>query len=119
MLLLDPSAEQPVRAKIIADVLGAISAGGELTRHDEWGERALTYPIDHKTSAEYHLFQFHAASPELLGGLSRTLSITDGIIRFRTVKLKPGTPPAPDVRPGHESQARERVEADSALAEHS
>lgn len=119
MLLLDPSAEQPAREKILADVLAAISTDGELLRHDEWGERALTYPIDHKTSAEYHLLQFHPASPELLSGLNRTLSITDGVIRFRTVKLRPGTPSAPDMRPGHESQARERAEADSALAEHS
>lgn len=118
MLLLDPSAEQSVREKILADVRSAIEASGELERHDEWGERALTYPIDHKGSAEYHLFQFHTQSPELLHGLSRTLSITDGIIRFRTVKLRPGTPPAPDMRPGHDSHARERVEADPALAEH-
>ena len=119
MLMLDPAAEQPAREKIIADTLAAISADGELLRHDDWGERALTYPIDHKTSAEYHLFQFHPGTPELLSGLSRTLSITDGIIRFRTVKLRPGTPPAPDMRPGHESQVRERAEADPALAEHS
>jgi small subunit ribosomal protein S6 len=122
VLLLDPQAEPQARSKIIADALAAIAAGGELLRHDEWGERALTYPIDHKTSAEYHLFQFHAASPELLHGLDRSLSITDGIIRFRTVKLKPGTPPAPDMRPGHEGQARERSEAegatDAAMAEH-
>jgi small subunit ribosomal protein S6 len=122
MLLLDPQAEPETRSKIIADVLAAIAAGGELLRHDEWGERALTYPIDHKTSAEYHLFQLHASSPELLHGLNRSLGISDGIIRFRTVKLKPGTPSAPDMRPGHEAVARERTEAeaapDVAVAEH-
>jgi small subunit ribosomal protein S6 len=97
VLLLDTEAEEDVRAKILADTSEAIKAQGELLRHDVWGERALTYPIDHKTSAEYHLLQFHAATPELLSGLDRTLRITDGIIRFRIVKLKPGTPAAPDM----------------------
>jgi small subunit ribosomal protein S6 len=112
VLLLDQGAEESVRAKILSDARDAISTQGELLRHDEWGERALTYPIDHKTAAEYHLLQFHASTPDLLHSLDRTLRITDGIIRFRIVKLKPGTPPAPDMRSGHESAGRSRHEAE-------
>jgi hypothetical protein len=33
----------------------------------------------------------------MLGALDRTLRITDGIVRFRIIKLKPGVPDAPDV----------------------
>jgi small subunit ribosomal protein S6 len=98
VLLLDTQAEPPVRAKIVADAREAISAQGELVRHDEWGERALAYPIDHKTVAEYHLLQFHAGSSELIAALNRSLRITDGIVRFRINKLEPGTPEAPDMR---------------------
>ncbi|MGP0101605.1 MAG: 30S ribosomal protein S6 [Solirubrobacteraceae bacterium] len=98
VLLLDPQAEESVRAKIVADTSAAVQAGGELLRHDEWGERQLTYPIDKKTSAEYHLLQFHAGGAELLSGLDRTLRITDGVLRFRLIKLKPGVPDAPDMR---------------------
>ncbi len=98
MLLLDTQAEESTRTKIVADARSAIEAGGELLRHDEWGERPLTYPIDKKTSAEYHLLQFHAGSSELLDGLKRTLRITDGVVRFRVIKLKPGVPDAPDMR---------------------
>jgi small subunit ribosomal protein S6 len=97
MLLLDPQAEEGTRTKIVADTRTAIEAQGEFLRHDEWGDRALTYPIDHKTTAEYHLLQFHAGAPELLSGLDRTLRITDGVIRFRIIKLAPGVPAAPDV----------------------
>ncbi len=100
ILMLDMEADAPTRSKIVADARAAIEAQGELLRHDEWGERALAYPIDHKQAAEYHLLQFHAASPELLRGLDGTLRITDGIVRFRIVKLKPGTPAAPDMRAG-------------------
>jgi small subunit ribosomal protein S6 len=97
VLLLDTEVEADVRAKIVADASAAIGAQGELLRHDGWGDRALTYPIDHKTTAEYHLLQFHASTPELLRGLDRSLRIADGVVRFRIVKLKPGTPAAPDM----------------------
>jgi small subunit ribosomal protein S6 len=96
VILLDPQAEEATRAKIVADARAAIEAQGELLRHDEWGDRALAYPIDHKTNAEYHLLQFHA-TPELLSTMNRTLRIADEVVRFRIVKLAPGTPDAPDM----------------------
>ena len=95
VILLDPQVEEPARVKIVADARAAIEAQGEFLRHDEWGVRALTYPIDHKTSAEYHLLQFHA-TPELLETLNRTLRIADEVVRFRIIKLAPGTPDAPE-----------------------
>jgi len=85
------------RAKIVADAKAAIEAQGELLRHDDWGNRTLTYPIDRKTEAEYHLFQFHSPNVELLSSLDRTLRIVDGVLRFRLIKLKPGVPDAPEM----------------------
>jgi small subunit ribosomal protein S6 len=96
VLLLDIGAEERARAAILADVERAISADGELLRHDEWGERALAYPIRHRDRAEYHLFQFHPAKADLLRGLDRSLRIADPVIRFRIVKLAAGTPDPPD-----------------------
>ena len=98
VLLLDPQAEESTRTKILADTRAAVEAQGELLRSDEWGERPLTYPIEKKASAEYHLLQFHVGDTELLSSLDRTLRITDGVMRFRIVKLKPGVPDAPDMR---------------------
>ena len=100
VLLLDPQVEEDVRTKILADTRDAIAAAGEVVREDDWGARALAYPIERKTDAEYHLLQFHARTPELLAELDRTLRITDGILRFRIIKLKPGTPAAPDMPAG-------------------
>jgi small subunit ribosomal protein S6 len=127
ILMLEARADVSVRAKIVQDARTAIEAQGELLRHDEWGERALAYPIDHKTSAEYHLLQFHASTPELLSELERTLRITDGVLRFRIVKLMPGTPEAPDMRPGrrpevelgappHPVEAEAKAESEPRLA---
>ena len=97
VLLLDPQAEEQARLKIVEDTRQAIVAQAELVRHDQWGDRALAYPIEKKSTAEYHLMQFRGAPAELLDSLNRTLHITDGILRFRINKLKPGTPTAPDV----------------------
>jgi small subunit ribosomal protein S6 len=111
VLLLDPQAEESVRAKIVADTRASIEAHGELLRHDEWGERQLTYPIEKKTSAEYHLLQFHAGAVELLGDLDRTLRITDGVMRFRLIKLRRGVPDAPDMRSASAPARRVETEA--------
>jgi small subunit ribosomal protein S6 len=98
VLLLDLQAELSEREKIVADARTAIEAQGELLRHDHWGERPLAYPIEKKANADYHLLQFHAAGAELLDSLEHSLRITDGVMRFRVIKLKPGVPDAPDMR---------------------
>jgi small subunit ribosomal protein S6 len=98
MLLLDTAATDEQRAKILADAEAAIVAEGTLVGKHDWGARALAYEIRHKGDAEYHLFQFNA-TPALLERLHRSLRLTDGIVRFRIIKLAPGTPPPPAVRP--------------------
>jgi small subunit ribosomal protein S6 len=103
VVLLDTQAEEDVRAKLVADARAAIEAQGELLRHDDWGTRTLAYPIDRKTVAEYHLLQFHAGKPELLGSLERSLRLADDILRFRIIKLAPGVPDAPDMKSGASS----------------
>ncbi len=98
VMLLDPEAEEATRAKLVSDARAAIEAEGEVLRHDEWGSRALAYPIERRATAEYHLLQFHAAAPKLLGSLDRSLRIADGVLRFRIIKLEPGVGEAPDMR---------------------
>lgn len=100
VVLLDPQADDATRAKLVADTRTSIEGQGELLRHDDWGERALAYPIDRKSSAQYHLMQFHVADKQLLGGLDRTLRLADEVLRFRIVKLAPGVPSAPDMTSG-------------------
>ena len=98
MLLLDTGAPEEQRAKALADAERLITSnGGEITSKHDWGVRALAFEIEHKTDADYHLLQFQGP-PAVLDALNRTLHITDGVTRFRVIKLRPGTPPAPDVR---------------------
>src|SRR5438270_2609393 len=98
VLLVDPQADDSTRAKLVADARAAIEAQGELLRHDEWGTRALAYPIKRKTVAEYHMMQFHASSADLLRQLDRSLRLADEAIRHRIIRLAPGVPEAPDMR---------------------
>jgi small subunit ribosomal protein S6 len=112
MLLLDTSAPDEQRAKILSDVESMVSSTGEIVGNHDWGVRALAYEIDHRSDAEYHLMQFHGPA-ELLGNLQRTLRITDGVVRFRIIKLAPGTP-APPEAPRPERPEAPPVEAPSA-----
>jgi small subunit ribosomal protein S6 len=99
MLLLSTNAEDEQRAKILADVESAITkAGGAIERNDDWGKRTMVYEIAHQPEAEYHLLQFKAPAT-LIEELSHTLRITDGVLRFRVIKVRPGTPPAPPAPP--------------------
>jgi small subunit ribosomal protein S6 len=106
MLLLDPAAADEQKSKILADTEASITNGGELVGKHEYGLRQLTFEINKKKEAQYHLLQFHA-TPELLANLHRTLHITDGVLRFRIIKLAPGTPAPPDLtaRPQSEEPA--------------
>ena len=94
MLLLDTAAPDEQRTKIVSDVETMISGGGSIVGKHDWGPRTMAYEIRHKPDAEYHLIQFYA-TPPLLANLQRTLRITDGVVRFRIIKLEPGTPEPP------------------------
>jgi small subunit ribosomal protein S6 len=99
MLVLSLKAEDDRRAKIIADVESQITAGGgTVERNDDWRTRTLAYEIEHQQEGDYHLLQF-TGPPELLEALSHTLRIDDGVLRFRIIKVVPGTPPPPDAAP--------------------
>jgi small subunit ribosomal protein S6 len=97
ILMLDSAAPDEQRQKIIANVEQIIGPIGIVNTQD-WGVRQTAYEILHKTDAEYHLLQFHGVR-ETLESLQRVLRIADGVIRFRIIKLKPGTPAPPSTRP--------------------
>ena len=98
-LLLSLGAPDEQRAKVLADVEKAIgNAGGSIERNDDWGRRPTAFQINHQAEAEYHLLQFKAP-PQMIEELSHTLRITDGVLRFRVIKVRPGTPAAPSSPP--------------------
>ena len=106
-LLLDPEAPEERRNAILGNIQQAIEDGGTMVGIHDWGQRRMTFEIDHRPEAEYHLFQFEANDNSLLERLDHNLKITDGVLRFRIIRLKPGSPPPPTPRPP-EPRTRER-----------
>ena len=97
MLLLDPNAPEERHSQILDQVKSMIEGNGTVVGIHDWGVRKLAYEMDHRGEAGYHLFQFEGESP-LLEQLDHTLKITDGVLRFRIIRLKPGSPPPPAPR---------------------
>jgi small subunit ribosomal protein S6 len=97
-LLLESEMDEDRREKILADVETLIVEKGELLGSHDWGVRPTAYEVRKHKDASYHLIQFHA-TPELLEGLNHSLRITDGVVRYRVIKLRHGTPPPPEQRP--------------------
>jgi len=99
VLLLNPELDDDRRHKILDDVEGMVTKqGGELLGSHDWGARQTAYEVGKRKDAEYHLVQMHATN-ELLDALNHTLKITDGVMRYRLIKLTKGTPPPPDMMP--------------------
>ncbi len=104
MLLTDAKADEAARDKIRADVRAMVEAEGTILNSASYGSRKLAFEIEKEGEAEYDLLQFEGPS-ELLNKLTRTLHITDGVVRFRIIKVRPGTPAPPDLRQSADGEA--------------
>lgn len=99
VLLLSAESDEETRTKLLTEVEAMITgAGGNVARKQAWGQRPTTYSINHQSEADYHLVQFTGPAA-LLESLSHTLRIADSVLRFRIIKVVPGTPDAPDNPP--------------------
>ena len=103
VVLLDSEISEDQRTKVLNDSEKIITKDGEIVSDQDWGLRALAYEIRHKGAAQYHLLQFHGPR-EVLEQLDRMLHIADGVVRYRIIKLKPGTPPPPSAQPVEEGE---------------
>ena len=113
MLMLDPTAPEERQEEIAREVRSMIESGGSLVGAHDWGTRRLAYEIDHRREAGYHLFQFES-EPPLLERIDHSLKIMDGVLRFRTIRLKPGSPPPPT--PDREAPRRREDGAEPTVA---
>ena len=60
--------------------------GAELVNEEHWGLRKLAYPIQHKSTGYYQLFEFKAAT-DLVATLEIAYKRDERILRFLTTKL--------------------------------
>jgi small subunit ribosomal protein S6 len=108
MVMLDPDAPEERRTEILSNIESMVAAGGgSVVGHHDWGVRRIAFEIDHRPEAAYHLYQFENDSNETLERLNHNLRIADGVLRYRIIKVKPGTPPPPTA-PRQEAPRQER-----------
>jgi ribosomal protein S6 len=100
MVLLDPGAPSDRQESILRDVQGLLESGGNVVGNYDWGTRRMTFEIDHRPDAAYHLFQFETEpGGALLDRVDHSLKIMDGVLRHRIIRLKDGSPPPQVPRP--------------------
>jgi small subunit ribosomal protein S6 len=64
---------------------------GSVTDIDEWGARDLAYRIEKQARGYYTLIRYNA-SGRAVDELERNLRMTDGILRYLTVRADASTP---------------------------
>jgi small subunit ribosomal protein S6 len=60
--------------------------GAEMVNEESWGLRKLAYPIQHKSTGYYQLFEFKSA-PTLVATLETEYKRDERILRFMTTRL--------------------------------
>ena len=63
-----------------------VSKGAEMIHKEDWGLKKLAYPIQHKKSGFYHLFEFKLAGEEITA-YELEFRRDDSVMRYLTVRL--------------------------------
>jgi len=91
--------------------------GGTVTHVDEWGSRDLAYRIQKQSRGYYTLMRYNA-SGRAVEELERNLKLTDGILRYLTVRADEDTPTtSPSLSRGHGDEPRHGGEESGGRAE--
>lgn len=86
---------------------------GALSQVDEWGSRDLAYRIQKQSKGYYTLLRYQA-SGRAVEELERNLKLTDGILRYLTVRADEDSPVTnPSMSRGHADEPRHSVEDDA------
>jgi small subunit ribosomal protein S6 len=79
---------------------------GTMANVDEWGARDLAYRIEKQARGYYTLLRYQATG-KAVDELERNLRLTDGILRYLTVKADEETPTiSPSAPRGHADDPR-------------
>jgi ribosomal protein S6 len=99
LLIVSANADEERRAAIHADAEALIAkGGGSVTATTDWGQRPLSFDIEHESTGDYRILRFQAPG-ESLEAISRQLNITDNLLRHRIIKAVPGAPEAVSAAP--------------------
>ena len=90
---------------------------GTVAHVEEWGSRDLAYRIEKQSKGHYTLMRYNA-SGRAVEELERNLKLTDGILRYLTVRAEEGAPTtSPSAPRGHADEPRHGAEEGGSKAE--
>lgn len=80
MFIIQAALEDAQKEAVVEMVKEVISAGGEVSNVNVWGNKKLAYPIQKRNEGYYVVVDFNA-NPDLPKELDRRLKISDAVIR--------------------------------------
>lgn len=87
LVLFSPELTAENRQGVLDNLKGVLEREqGQALALDEWGMRDLAYPVKKHVRGHYTRIEF-GAPPTAVAELERIVRITDGILKFVTVKL--------------------------------
>jgi len=87
MIIFDPTLEEDaVRAEVDRATELIRAKGGNPGRVERWGKRRLAYEIRRQREGAYVVLEAQA-EPAVMDDLSRTLTLSDGVLRHKVVHL--------------------------------
>jgi small subunit ribosomal protein S6 len=87
MVILDADLdEEAIRADVERWVQSLEAAGAERGHVDLWGKRRFAYEVQHRWEGYYVVFQAKAPAAAMRE-LSRSLSLADGVIRHKVLRV--------------------------------
>ena len=95
MYIVRPNVDEQALAAVNEKVEKFVaSAGGQMTKRDDWGKRRLAYPIGKSTEGFYAVLQLDMPAPAVRD-LERNLKLTEEVLRFLVVRVELAPAPAP------------------------
>ncbi len=85
IIIINPSLDEQGIKSIITKFTDLINSDGKVENVDEMGLKKLAYEIQKKSEGYYVVYTFES-NPQLIAELERVYRITDGIMKFITVR---------------------------------
>jgi small subunit ribosomal protein S6 len=87
LFIVDPNLGEPEVEAVATTVQGYIEKeGGRVQKAEKWGKKRLAYVIGKHREGSYVLLVVEG-SPSLVKEVERRIRVTDGIIKFLTVRV--------------------------------
>ena len=87
MYILDPSLDEDASGALMGKIEDLMNKQGvEVEKTEPWGKRRLAYSIKGHRDGTY-ILSYLKAEPTAISEMERRLRVTDGILRFLTVRM--------------------------------